>query len=48
MGEHTEVESFAGSQRDYLDEWMDREGTDEMGMLDLIFVEEILKQRNRE
>lgn len=35
---------FSNKQRDFLDELIESAGTDEMGLLDLIFAEEILNQ----
>lgn len=36
---------FPPKKRDDLDELMDSEAVDEMGLLDLIFIEEILNQK---
>jgi hypothetical protein len=45
MKKSANVKSFQQGDKDYLDELMDKEPTDEMGLLDLIFMEEILSQR---
>ena len=42
------VHPFSDSCRDLLDEIMERENTDEMGLLDLIFAEEMLDQVERD
>ena len=39
---------FSKRSRDLLDEMMAREQTDEMGLLDLIFLEEILAQKKQD
>ena len=44
MTSQDNVHSFSDKSRDLLDEMMKRENTDEMGLLDLIFIEEILNQ----
>ena len=44
----TNVHHMTDKSRDLLDELMERENTDEMGLLDLIFIEEILNQKRRD
>lgn len=48
MKENNKIRPFPKKKRDYLDELMDRENTDEMGLLDLVFAEEILNQQKNE
>ena len=48
MKEKTNVKPFPKKKRDYLDELINKEGTDEMGLLDLIFAEEILSQKKQD
>ena len=47
MKENAKVRLFP-IKRDYLDELMVRENVDEMGLLDLIFIEEILSQKKQD
>ena len=47
MKENSKVRPFP-IKRDYLDELMGRENVDEMGLLDLIFIEEILSQKKQD
>ena len=37
--------SFPNKTKDLLSELMEKDGIDEMGLLDLVFIEEILKQK---
>ena len=39
------VRACSKPQRDALDELLEKTGVDEMGLLDLVFVEEILNQK---
>jgi hypothetical protein len=48
MENNDNVHPFSDKSRDLLDELMARENTDEMGLLDLIFAEEILSQERRD
>ena len=48
MKSNDKVRPFTNKGRDLLDEMMERENTDEMGLLDLIFMEEILNQKRRD
>jgi hypothetical protein len=45
MKTKTKVKPFPKQKRDALSELMEREGVDEMGLLDLLFIEEILNQK---
>jgi hypothetical protein len=48
MKSNDNVHPFSDKRRDFLDELMERENTDEMGLLDLIFAEEMLDQIERD
>ena len=45
MRENLKVTPFPRKNRDYLDELIEKGVVDEMGLLDLIFIEEILSQK---
>ena len=40
-----ETASLTNKTKDLLSELMEKDGIDEMGLLDLVFIEEILKQK---
>ena len=44
MGKRNASKSFRKQERDLISELMEKEGMDEMGLLDLVFIEEILNQ----
>ncbi len=48
MKENAKVRQFPVKRGDYLDQLMGRENVDEMGLLDLIFIEEILSQKKQD
>jgi len=48
MKKKSKVTLFHNRKRDYLDELIEKESVDEMGLLDLIFIEEILSQKKQE
>lgn len=48
MKKNAKVTPFPKRKRDYLDDLMERESVDEMGLLDLIFIEEILSQKKQD
>ena len=45
MNENGKVKAFPERKKDLLDELLDKENVGEMGLLDLVFAEEILKQK---
>jgi hypothetical protein len=47
MKKNTSTDSYPGNKADLLDKLIQHGNTDEMGLLDLIFIEEILKQKNQ-
>ena len=47
MDRDTNVRQMTDKKKDLLDKLMERENTDEMGLLDLIFIEEILNQKSQ-
>lgn len=48
MSTKSNVRPFPKKKNDIIDKILEKEGTDEMGLLDLVFVEEILSQKKRE
>jgi hypothetical protein len=48
MKHHDNIKPFPKRKRDLLDDLIEKGDTDEMGLLDLVFVEEILRQKNQE
>ena len=48
MRKNTKITPFPKKNRDYLDELIESGAVDEMGLLDLIFIEEILNQKKRD
>lgn len=46
MKKNTSTDSFPKG-KDLLDQLIQQGNTDEMGLLDLVFIEEILKQKNQ-
>jgi hypothetical protein len=48
MKRNDKVHHFTDKSRELLDEIMKREHTDEMGLLDLIFIEEILEHKRQD
>lgn len=48
MRKGNKIRPFPKKKKDVLDELMDKEGIDEMGLLDLVFVEEILNQKKQD
>ena len=48
MKHHDKIKPFPKRKRDLLDDLLEKGETDEMGLLDLVFVEEILRQKNQE
>ena len=48
MKKNSKIKLFPKKKRDFLDELLEKEGTDEMGLLDLMFMEEILNQKKQE
>lgn len=48
MKEKSKVTPFPSRKGDYLDELIESGSVDEMGLLDLIFIEEILSQKKQE
>jgi len=45
MKKNVKVAPFPKKKRDLISELMEKEGIDEMGLLDLVFIEEILNQK---
>ena len=45
MKKNSKIKPFPKRQKDLLDRLIEKEDVDEMGLLDLVFVEEILKQK---
>ena len=45
MNKNVKVTPFPKKKRDLISELMEKEGIDEMGLLDLVFIEEILNQK---
>lgn len=48
MPKGNKIRPFPKRKVDVLDELLEQEGTDEMGLLDLVFVEEILNQKKQD
>lgn len=48
MKQNDKVRPFPKKKRDFLDELIETDGIDEMGLLDLVFMEEILNQKKHE
>lgn len=47
MKKNTNTDSFPKGNADLLDRLIKQGNTDEMGLLDLVFIEEILKQKKQ-
>lgn len=45
MKKNFKVKPFPKKKKDLISELMEKEGIDEMGLLDLVFIEEILNQK---
>ena len=48
MKKKIKLTTFPKQNKDILSEIMEREGIDEMGLLDLVFIEEILNQKREQ
>jgi hypothetical protein len=48
MNKNGNVRQFTKKKRDILDEYIERKCADEMGLLDLVLIEEILNQIQKE
>ena len=47
MKKNSKIKPFPQRKKDLLDRLIEKEGVDEMGLLDLVFIEEILKQKKQ-